>query len=270
MNLEVPTPLGRVAVTTQGSGPLVVLVPAAGRAAADFAPIVPALAARYRVATLDWPGTGASPAPDRPRDASASAFAAVLGDVVRALDEPAIVLGHSVGGFAAARFALDEPDRVRGLVLVDALGFLPFNRIQRAFCAAKGVPLVTRVTERYLARAQTIRRNAHTKDVFARVDAACAQPAYVEITAALWRSFPDPASDLRHAAAAIRCPTLVCWGWLDPVVPVLGAYTAKRAIPNAKLALFRTGHSPFVEDTRAFLRSVAPFLASVATSRAAA
>src|SRR5690606_32827618 len=120
--------------------------------AADFEAIVPALAARFRVATLDWPGTGASPTCDRPREASVARFATVLGDVVRALGEPAILIGHSVGGFAAARLAIDEPDLVGGLVLVDALGFLPFGRVQRAFCAAKGRPFVTRVVERYLAR----------------------------------------------------------------------------------------------------------------------
>jgi len=260
--LEVATPLGRVAVTTQGTGPLVVLVPAAGRAAADFEPIVPALARGYRVATFDWPGTGASPPADRPRDASASAFASLLGEVIRALGEPAFVLGHSVGGFAAARLAVDDPDRVRGLVLVDALGFLPFGRFQRAFCAVKGMPTVTRAVEGYLARAQTIRRNEHTANVFARVDAARAQASFVEITAALWRSFPQPESDLREAAKTIRCPVLVCWGVLDPVVPVLGAFTAARTITGAKLSLFATGHTPFVEDTARFLRAVEPFLSS--------
>jgi pimeloyl-ACP methyl ester carboxylesterase len=270
MNLEVSTHLGRIAVTTHGDGPLLVLVPAAGRAAADFDPILPALAARHRVATLDWPSTGASPPADRPRDATATAFSTVLSDVLRALDEPAILLGHSVGGFACARVAIDDPDRVRGLVLVDALGFLPFGRFQRAFCNVKGLPSVTRAVEGYLARAQTIRRNAHTANVFARVDAALAQQSFVEITAALWRSFPHPESDLRVAAKAIRCPTLVCWGLLDPVVPVLGAFRASRTIAGAELALFRTGHTPFVEDTGAFLRRLQPFLARVSAPRAAA
>jgi pimeloyl-ACP methyl ester carboxylesterase len=269
MNLEVDTHLGRVAVTTRGSGPLLVLVPAAGRAAADFDAIVPSLARRFRVAALDWPGTGSSPPAECPRAASAAAFASVLRDVLRTLGEPAILIGHSVGGFAAARLAIDDPDSVRGLVLVDALGFQPFNRFQRAFCAVKGVPFVTRAVERHLARAQTIRRNPHTTSVFARLDASLDQPTFVEITAALWRSFPDRDNDLREAGKLIRCPTLLCWGWLDPVVPVLGGFAAARTIPGARLALFRTGHTPFVEDTARFLRVVEPFLAGLGERAAA-
>jgi len=100
--------------------------------------------------------------------------------------------------------------------------------------------------------------------VFARVDGALTRPDYAEVTAAVWRSFPDPAYDLRQAAGAIRCPTLVCWGWLDLVIPVIGARTAARAIPGAEMALFRTGHTPFLEDTSRFLRSLDPFLKRVA------
>ena len=83
---------------------------------------------------------------------------------------------------------------------------------------------------------------------------------------ALWRSFPQPESDLREAAKTIRCPTLVCWGWLDPVVPVLGAFAAARTIPDAQLALFRTGHTPFVEATTGFLRKVEPFVSRLLAS----
>lgn len=268
---HVATRIGQVAVTTQGAGPLLVLVPAAGRAAADFDPVVPALARRFRVAALDWPSTGAAPPAERPHEVTAAALALALGEVVAALgDEPAVVLGHSAGGFAAARLAIDQPARVRGLVLVDALGFVPFGRMTRAFCAVKGRPLVTRVVEGYLARAQTLRRNADTARVFARVDEARARAGYSELTAALWRSFPDPGNDLRRAARAIRCPTLVCWGVLDPVVPVLGARAAQRAIAGARVALFATGHTPFVEAPAGFLRKLEPFLDRVLAAPAPA
>lgn len=261
---QIATRAGRFAVRMYGDGPLLILVPAIGRAAADFAPLMPTLQRRFRVATLDWPSTGTSPAADRPEAQSACSLAEAFAEVAAALgDEPAVVFGHSLGGFAAARLAIDSPHRVRGLVLVDALGFMAFNRAQRVFCAVKGRTAVTRAVEGYVARAQTLRRNANTAGVFERVDAARIRPDYAELTAAAWRSFPDPANDLRRAAAAIRCPTLVCWGVFDPVIPAFSGRTAARVIPGARLALFPTGHTPFIEDPRGFARTLDPFLSRV-------
>ena len=258
--MMISTRLGEIVVETTGQGPLVLLVPAAGRAAHDFAPVIAALAPRFKVATIDWPSHGASPAAKDPARATALDAAAALREIADALGEPAIVIGHSLGGFAAAKLAIDAPARVRALVLIDALGFFPFNAITRAFCAIKGVPAVTRATERWIARGQTMRRNAHTAKIIARVDEAGARADYVALTAALWRSFPDPANDLRSAATTIRCPTLVTWGRLDPVIPVLGARNAARAIPGAELALFTTGHSPFAEDPARFAKRLGTFL----------
>jgi pimeloyl-ACP methyl ester carboxylesterase len=268
---EHDTRAGRVTVALSGEGPLVLLVPAAGRAAADFEPVVPALARHFRVAAMDWPSHGASPPAPAPAAATAASLVPVLGDVLDALGgEPAVLIGHSVGGFAAARLAIDAPERARALVIVDALGFTRFGRLQRAFCAAKGVAAVTRATEGVIARVQTLRRNPHTARIFARVDEARRRGDYSALTAALWRSFPDPANDLRRDAAAIRCPTLICWGRLDPVIPVSGARTAARLIPGAELALFLTGHTPFAEDPAGFLRAVEGFLDRNVRARAVA
>src|SRR5262245_47481830 len=98
--MMIPTRLGDVAVETTGHGPRVLLVPAAGRAADDFAPVIAALAPRFRVATIDWPSHGASPRAIDASRATALDAAAALREVADALGETAIVIGHSLGGFA--------------------------------------------------------------------------------------------------------------------------------------------------------------------------
>jgi hypothetical protein len=50
---------------------------------------------------------------------------------------------------------------------------------------------------------------------------------------------------------------------------VTGAKAAARAIPGAQLALFMTGHTPFAEDTRGFLRVLEPFVRRATEARAA-
>ena len=106
--MMISTRLGDIVVETTGQGPLVLLVPAAGRAADDFAPVIATLAPRFEVATIDWPSHGASPGAKDPARATALAAAAALREVADALGEPAIVIGHSLGGFAAAKLAIDR------------------------------------------------------------------------------------------------------------------------------------------------------------------
>lgn len=76
------------------------------------------LASRYRVITWDLRGHGGSGIPDDPAQYS---HELLVGDMVALLGhldvEQAVLVGHSLGGFASLRFYLDHPDRVRGLVL---------------------------------------------------------------------------------------------------------------------------------------------------------
>ena len=110
-------PDGRVAYDVVGEGPLVVLVPGMGDLRAAFRFVAPALGdAGYRVASTDLRGHGES-------DTTFSSYGDVetAGDVLALIDElggPAILVGNSVGAGAAALAAAEQPDRVRGLVLL--------------------------------------------------------------------------------------------------------------------------------------------------------
>lgn len=83
-----------------------------------FLPQVRALAPRYRVITWDARGHGRTKATEDP-----FTYWDLARDLASLLDhlgvERAVVGGMSQGGFVALRFALEYPDRVRGLVLID-------------------------------------------------------------------------------------------------------------------------------------------------------
>ena len=77
----------------------------------------------YRTIAVDWPGHGDSEPVDASLEAGAPLFADVLEDVVDGLGlSRAVLIGNSVGGFAAARLAITRPESVAGLVLVNAVG----------------------------------------------------------------------------------------------------------------------------------------------------
>src|ERR1043166_5555051 len=79
-----------------------------------------AFAPRYRCIAPDFPGLGRSEKPHR--DYSIEAMAVWLGKFLDALRFPRVTLvGHSMGGAIALLFALDHPERVEKLALVNPL-----------------------------------------------------------------------------------------------------------------------------------------------------
>ncbi len=107
------------AVLERGDGPPVVLLHGQGGWAGMWLPVVPELSSSHRVVAPDLPGLGASEVPDGPPDAVR---------VLRWLDEliertcqaPPALVGASLGGSIAARFAIARPQRLSRLVLVDS------------------------------------------------------------------------------------------------------------------------------------------------------
>jgi pimeloyl-ACP methyl ester carboxylesterase len=257
------TSVGPVAWQDHGAGRPLVLLSANPGDRRDWDAVIPDLARDHRVIAIDWPGHGDSPAPEPPRSASAMMYATVLAELLATLGiDGAIVLGNSVGGYAAVRLALEHPARVAALVLVDPGGFTRYGLVSRAFCAIKGREWVTRRIAGRFARRYLRRRTPWTEAMIARADAERANPAQVAVDAAVWRSFPDPAHDLRARAGAVRQPTLLVWGRHDPVLRMAhDGRAARAAMPAARWVDLDTGHAPFAEDPEAFLAAVRGFLA---------
>lgn len=257
-----PLPSGPLAIRQDGSGPPLFLLSANPGDHRDFDAIRPALAERYRIVGVDWPGYGQSPAPADPRTASAMLFGRLLREAMEHLDlGPAILVGNSVGGNASVRQALDVPSSVRALVLVSPGGFTPHNAMSRGFCRVKGNEAVTRVTTPLLARLYLRKRNDLVRQILARAAGEQGSPAAVAVNAAVWRSFVDPAHDLRERARKVGVPTWLAFGQHDPIIPASkDGRVAAATIPGAEMHVFGTGHMPFAEDPDAFLAALLPFL----------
>ena len=113
---------------TQNDAPPIVLIHGAGCNLEDMRlALGERLAARHRVILIDRAGLGWSERKGR-RGSSPAYQAALLREVLDRLDVPrAIVVGHSWGGALAVAFALDQPGRTAGLVLL-APPLYPFPR----------------------------------------------------------------------------------------------------------------------------------------------
>lgn len=263
---KIDTRYGEVAYLDVGHGPAVVMLHAALHDHRDFAPVLDRLAADHRVLGVDWPAHGQSPPPRAPYVIGAPLFADVLVDFVEALDlPPAVFLGNSVGGFAAARLAITHPDRVAGLVLVNSGGFAPPNPLTRWYCRMLGVPAIARQVLPLSVRSYMKVRSVNDQEIADRTRARARTNEGAAVGAALWRSFGRADFDLRGRAGGISAPTLIVWGAKDTTLPlrVVGRAT-HRALPQADMEVLPAGHVPFSSLPDAFLEKVEPFIATAA------
>ena len=113
--------------TTSGAGPVLLLLHGVTRCGADWEPLLPALAAHWKVIALDQRGHGTSPR------AGSYIVTDYIADALRFVQEetadPVVIFGHSLGAMVTAVVAAELPDRVRGIILEDPPFHTMGNRI---------------------------------------------------------------------------------------------------------------------------------------------
>ena len=113
----------RIAYSTLGDGPLLVMTPGRGIPAAHWGRLPALLAERFRVLLYDVRGVGATEVASD--EASMEDIADDLHHLVEAEGGPAYSLGHAFGGWVTAIHALHHPGDVRGLVIANLAGVFP-------------------------------------------------------------------------------------------------------------------------------------------------
>jgi len=256
----------RLAYDDEGAGPPLLCLHSIAHGARDYEGLRAALRDRHRVVALDWPDHGCSGADSEPP--STARYAALLAGFVEALDlRDVVLLGNSIGGGAALRYAGAHPERVRALVLVDSAGLdrvdtlarLVIGGMVRFFEAgARGATWFPRWFARYY---RVVLPGAPAAAQRERIVAAAVESA--PALAAAWRSFAAPDADLRAVARGLACPVFVAWARRDRVLQLRRNRAAIRAIPNVRFETFAGGHAPFLEDPAAFTAALADFLAGL-------
>jgi len=117
---------------TGDGGPTVILAAGLGGTSLEWVRVQPLLADVVRVCSFDRAGYGWSDRRLTPRTALASVVE--LETLLRYASVPApyILVGHSFGGLSARLFALRNPERVAGLVLIDSTHEDQFRRFDEA------------------------------------------------------------------------------------------------------------------------------------------
>jgi 2-succinyl-6-hydroxy-2,4-cyclohexadiene-1-carboxylate synthase len=258
----------RLHVALSGDGPPLVLLHGFTGSAETWAPLGSALGAAYTTIAVDLPGHGRSMAPDDPARYALGRFA---DDLARVLDALAIervaVLGYSMGGRAALRFALRHPDRVAALVLESTSPGIA-DPVRRADRLASDLALADSIE----------REGIHAfVDRWERLplwESRRAMPDAARVLLRAQREANQPAglaNSLRGAGAGadqpvldrlstIHTPALLIVGALDAPYVALGRLM-ERAFPTAHMTLVpEAGHAVHLEQPDAFVAAVKVFL----------
>jgi pimeloyl-ACP methyl ester carboxylesterase len=250
------------AVLEGGDGPPVVLLHSSGEFAALWMRVIPDLVTTHRVVVPDLPGHGASEMADGQLDTD-HVVAWLDALIEHTCPSPPALVGHGLGGAIAARFAIAHPDRLSGLVLVDALGL---DRFEPA-------PSFGLALHRFMEQPTEHTRDGLFRQCFVDPDGLRQQlgqrweplAAYAldrartpGIQAALGSLMPAlgltaiPPADL----ARIVVPTTMIWGRHDLQVQLPVAEVASARLGWPLHVIEDAGDDPALEQPEAFLRAL--------------
>ena len=255
----------RVRYLVAGEGETLVLVHGLGGSAANWLALAPLLLPGRRVLVPELPGHGGSD--PLPAAASLNAWADRIAGL---LDEPAAVVGHSLGGAVALRLAIRRPELVRALVLAGAAGISSGKRRARYGLTVTGLLKPGRKIAPHRRR---VARSALLKTlVFGRWGASD-PPALPENVAEAFLSGPARHTDTVSAAKAlvrddprpdldrVQCSTLLLWGARDNQLPVGDAFEYARRLRAPLRAIADCGHLLIGERPEACADAIESFLA---------
>ncbi|HEY2161908.1 MAG TPA: alpha/beta hydrolase [Solirubrobacteraceae bacterium] len=251
------TSTGPVAYDSRGTGHPIVLLPSGGHDRHDYDELRGRLPDRFATIAVDWPGHGESPAATAP--VTELALAHVVEELLEALAPAgAVLVGNSVGGNVAVRLAIQRPELVKALVIIDGGGFEGPQPLGRVFVALMSRPgFLRRIYPPFSwvymrSRTDADRRARASAIAITRTDAG------VQALSEIWHSFGSPEHDLRTDAGRIAVPTLLIWGRRDPVVRPRAGKTAQKLIPGSKLVVIDSGHQPQTTDPAAVAAELIP------------
>jgi pimeloyl-[acyl-carrier protein] methyl ester esterase len=257
---------GSLAIESTGVGPPLVLLHGWAMHSGIWGAVIPRLAQRFRVHAVDLPGHGKS-ALDAPftLDGTVSAVASAL---ALAEEKAALtVVGWSLGGLVAMRWAQLHPQRIGRLALVAT---------SPRFVAGDGWP--------YAMAKETLARFGDELDVawkhtikrFLTLQMQGSEEGHATLAglrhelfargepsrAALRGAFETiVATDLRSQIASVRQPVLVVSGGRDTLaLPAAGRWLAEH-LPDARFALIPgAAHVPFLSHRHTFDAAADAFL----------
>lgn len=238
----------------------------------NFGSCLGRFATRFHTLLVDQPGFGESEKPE----VEGHFFTFAADKLAALLDELGIekvhLLGNSLGGGTAVRFALRYPKRVGRMILMGPGGLSlnifapdPTEGIKRLY-EFGAPPGPSKEKLEAFIRTMVVDQSLVTDELVEDRFASATAPGSAEAMASMGASFakPDTYEEgfLWREAYKLRQPVLLTWGREDRVNPLDGALAALKLIPKASLHVFpNCGHWAQIEAADEFFSVSSGYLA---------
>lgn len=242
-------------------------------------PLAGRLGGDYRIISYDQPGHGLTgPAPDD--DYSARGMMRALDAVAAAANLDRFILaGNSMGGWVAWRYALENPERVEALILIDAAGAPllegeeppPLNLGFRLMKIEWLRPLLEQITPRSIVE-KSVRDTVAvdsivTDEMIDRYWELLRYPGNRRATAL--RNDVDREAAMFDRISEIAAPVFIVWGAEDQLIYPTAAQTFHERLLNSEIFILNgVGHLPMEEAPDLTADHIRAFLADHALAGA--
>ncbi|MET8527383.1 alpha/beta hydrolase [Micromonospora sp. NPDC005172] len=240
----------------------------------------PSLEEHFTMVYVEPVGTGASGRLDNRDDYRMDTYVRFLDAVVTHLGEPRVyLLGHSYGGFVIQRYALQQPDRVAGLVLYDTspvtgaefwaeamkgLAAYPLRHPEHPEAAAVPAALqraLAAFDDESLSAGLSEALPVYFADFWARRAEFAPLQAGLRAWAAPARAQDPTPFDVRDRLGEIAAPAVVIVGAYDFICGPRYAEELHAGLKDSRLVVLeRSGHFGHVEQPTEFTEAVVELL----------
>ncbi len=256
----------------QGSGSPVIMIHGLAASLHDWNDLIPELAANgYASYALDLLGHGDSPKLDArtyQMDWIFEHFCNWMKSLQ--LTEPAILIGHSLGGHIALEYARRVSAWTRGLILVNPfysrsqLPFLLRNTYSHTNLSGLMVGQMPEWVFRFFVDMSSVAMGHSVGALQSLPERIRAQTALdYKRTAPGVYHIPNVISDMDETLHEINVPTLVVWGDRDKTLAPSSFPRLVNGLPKARGEFLRAGHVPHQSHSPAFNEIVLKFLREI-------
>ncbi len=261
----------RVHLRIRGTGPALMLIHGSFSSLHTWQPWEDSLSLEFTTISMDLPGHGLT-GPNREGDYSQGYYTRIAFGIADQLGIDTFhVAGNSMGGNVAYSMALQQPERIASLILIDAAG--PPIRSNPKPRSASGSPFIFKLLSTPVLSTMMVKCTpkflfrSTLKDVYGDPELIMDQQVdrYYDL---ILRDGNREATLQRIRGrrsetpdGVVTCPTFILWGAKDRWIPASTAERFHEAIPGSVVHVMEgTGHVPMEEQPTESMRSVREFL----------